>query len=320
MFETFIVQPIFNVLVLIYALLPGHNFGLAVIIFTIVVRMAMWPLVRKQLRQVKLMRKLQPELKAIKKKAKGDRQKESLMMMELYKERGVSPLGSIGILIPQFIILIGLYSGLNKVARDGEAIVSFAYSSLQNLGWMKELAADIGRFDETLFGLVDLTRAASGPNGIYWPAMVIVVLSCVVQYYQSKQVMPNDKNARKLREILKAAGQGEQADQSEVQAATSRSMLFFLPLIIFVVTIGLPAALGLYWLVGGLVAIAQQAVILREDEEDMEEIADKPDKKKRNVKAVPEAEVVAEAPVAPKTKTAQKPSSSKNAKKKRRKK
>jgi YidC/Oxa1 family membrane protein insertase len=56
-FTTLIVQPIFNLLVLIYALLPGHNFGLAIILFTIVVRLLLWPLVKKQLHQAKAMRR-----------------------------------------------------------------------------------------------------------------------------------------------------------------------------------------------------------------------------------------------------------------------
>jgi YidC/Oxa1 family membrane protein insertase len=113
-FTTIIVRPIFNLLVAIYALLPGHNFGLAIIIFTIVVRLALWPLLKKQLHQAKIMRKLQPELKEIKKAAKGDRQKEALMMQELYKERGINPFGSIGIVLLQLPILIGLYSGLRR--------------------------------------------------------------------------------------------------------------------------------------------------------------------------------------------------------------
>jgi len=96
MFTHLIVQPIFNLLVLIYALVPGHNFGLSLILFTIAIRLLMWPLVKRQLRQTKLMRTLQPELRRIKREAKGDRQKESLMMMELYKERGVNPLPTLG--------------------------------------------------------------------------------------------------------------------------------------------------------------------------------------------------------------------------------
>lgn len=313
MFTTLIVQPIFNVLVLIYALLPGHNFGLSIIIFTVLVRLAMWPLVKKQLRQAKVMRELQPEIKKIKQQAKGDRQKEAAMLMELYKERGVNTAGTLGILAAQFIILIGLYSGLRRVVNDPHSLVNFAYPGLQHLSWMKELAGNIHLFDNTLFGIVDLTKTAGGSgHGVYWPAMVIVVLSSVAQYYQSKQLLPSDKNARKLRDILKSAGGGKQADQAEVNAAVTRSTRFLLPVMIFLITLNLPAALGLYWLTGGIVAIIQQSIILREDESDMEAIADKPI---RDVKAIPEAEVVetraAKAPV--KTKKAA-------AKKKRRKK
>src|ERR1700694_4276817 len=130
MFNHLIVQPIFNLLVLIYGLLPGHNFGLSIIIFTIIVRLLMWPVVKKQLHHAKAMRKLQPELKRLKKAAAGDRQKESAMLMELYKERGISPFGSIGTLIVQLIILTGLYFGLRKVVLNPKAILDFSYPAL----------------------------------------------------------------------------------------------------------------------------------------------------------------------------------------------
>src|SRR5206468_7819393 len=140
MFTTLIVRPLFNLLVLIYALLPGHNFGLALIIFTIIIRLLLWPFVKKQLHQAKAMQKLQPELKRIKQAAKGDRQKESQMMMELYKERGINPFSTFPTLIIQFIVLIGLYSGLRKIIDDPHAIVTFAYPALQHLSWMQTLA------------------------------------------------------------------------------------------------------------------------------------------------------------------------------------
>ncbi|HSW37382.1 MAG TPA: YidC/Oxa1 family membrane protein insertase [Candidatus Saccharimonadales bacterium] len=289
MFTTFIVKPIFNLLVLIYALLPGHNFGLSIIIFTVVIRLLLWPLLKKQLHQAKVMRQLQPELKRIKKEAKGDRQKESLMLMELYKERGVNPFGQIGILFLQLPILIGLYSGLRRVVADPHALVKFAYPSLQHLPWMEKLAHNIHLFDSTLFGFVDLTRAAAGKGSTYWPAFLIVIVTAVMQYYQSKQLMPNDKNSRKLRHILRDAGSGKQADQSEVNAAVGRSTRWLLPAFIFLAMINLPSAIGLYWLVGGAVALIQQGRVLRQDETEMETLADKPGK---NVAAIPEAEVI----------------------------
>ncbi len=292
LFTVLIAQPVFNLLVFIYALVPGHNFGLAIILFTIVVRLLLWPLVRKQLHQTKMMRKLQPEMKRIKKEAKGDRKKESMMTMELYKERGINPFGSIGMLLVQLPILIALYNGLSKVTKDPHQIIDFAYPVLQNLSWMKELANNIHRFDETLFGLVDLSRAAVGKEGLYIPALLLVIGSVVIQYFQTKQLLPSDKDARSLKAILKDASDGKQADQSEVNAAVGRTTIFLLPAMIFIFTINLPAALSLYWLVGGLVAFWQQDRILRDDTEELEEMVDgKPAKKK--LADIPEAEVIA---------------------------
>jgi YidC/Oxa1 family membrane protein insertase len=313
MFTTLIVQPIFNLLVVIYAILPGHNFGMALIIFTIIIRLLMWPLVKRQLHQAKAMRALQPELKKIKASTKGNKQKEQQMTMELYKERGINPLATVPILIVQFIILIGLYSGLRKVIDDPHVLVTFAYPFVQHIAWIQTLSGNIHDFDNTLFGIVDLSKSAlKAGGGIYWPAMVIVVASAVAQYYQAKQLMPDTKDQRSLRTILKSASSGQAADQSEINAAVSRSTRYFLPVMIFFFTVSIPSALSLYWLTGGIVAYIQQSIILRKDETEMEEIADKPSKQ---VAEIPEAEIVREAPVASEPRKA---SSKKSSKKKKR--
>ena len=117
MFTTLIVQPIFNLLVLIYALIPGHNFGVAIILFTILVRLLMWPLVKKQLHHAKAIRELQPELKKIKEATKGDRQKQSLMTMELYKEKQINPFASLGVLAVQIPILLGLFFAVKRIVE-----------------------------------------------------------------------------------------------------------------------------------------------------------------------------------------------------------
>jgi len=281
-FTTLIVKPLFNVLVLIYALLPGHNFGLAIIIFTILVRLCLWPLVKKQLHHAKAMRALQPELKRIKKEAGGNKQKESAMVMELYKERQINPFASLGIILVQLPILFGLYAGLHKIITDSHNIVTFAYPFVQHLGWMKQLAADIGKFDHTLLGFIDLSRAALNKGGgIYWPAMFIVLGSAVAQFLQTKQLLPQDKNARKLRHILRDAGKGEAADQGEVNAAVGRSSQYFIPIMIFLFTVNIASALSLYWLTSGVVAILQQRKILGKDETELEAIADAPGKPSR---------------------------------------
>ena len=314
MFTTYIVQPIFNLLVFIYAILPGHNFGLAIVIFTVVIRLLLWPLVKKQLHQTKVMRKLQPELRRIKKETKGDRQKETAMTMALYKEYGVSPLGPLVILVIQVPILLALYSGLRRVVDNPHEIITFAYPALRSLPWMQQLAHNIHLFDSTLFGVVDLTRAALSPKGMYWSAMIIVVASAVVQYYQSKQLLVSDKNARGLREILRDAGSGKQADQAEVNAAVSSTTRYLIPVMVLFFTIRLASALSLYWLVSGLVAYIQQSIILREDETELETLADGTSTK--DITSIPEAEVV-ETKLKPETKKSASKAKSHSGKKRR---
>jgi len=284
-FTTLIVQPIFNLLVFIYAILPGHNFGLAIILFTIIVRLAMWPLVKKQLNHAKAMRELAPEIKKIKAAAKGDRQKESAMTMELYKEREINPFASLGIVLVQLPVLIGLYSGLNRIIHNPHQIVTFSYPFIQHLAWIQTLSHNIHRFDNSLLGFVDLTRTALGTHGVYWAGLAIAAASSIAQYLQSKQLMPQAKDSRGLRQILSEAGKGKTADQAEVNAAVGRSTLLLVPAMVFVFAIRLALALPLYWLTSSVVAYIQQARVLREDASEAD--ASVPDVPTKKIKAEP---------------------------------
>jgi membrane protein insertase Oxa1/YidC/SpoIIIJ len=160
------------------------------------------------------------------------------------------------------------------------------------MSWLKHLAGNIKAFKDTLFGLVNLNRSALSKAGIYWPAMVIVVGSAISQFFQSKQLMPVDKNARKLRDILKDAGKGSSSDQSEVNAAVGRSTRYFLPVMIFIVTVNYPSALSLYWLVGGVAAFVQQYIVLREDTTKLENAEPGSSKPSKDVASITEGEVV----------------------------
>jgi YidC/Oxa1 family membrane protein insertase len=272
MFTTLIVQPIFNVLSLIYALIPSHDFGMAIILFAIVTRFALFPMQKKQLRHTKAMRELQPELKKIKEAAKGNRQQESIMMMELYKEKEIKPLSQIGLAIIQAVLFIAMFSGLNRVLADPQEMVNFSYGFVQNTAWMQAIAADITKFQQDFFGIIDLSRAAiESGKSLYWPAVLLVLGSAVIQFFQIKQTLPNDKNARKLRHILKEANTGKQADSSEINAAMMKNFVYIMPVMIFVLTIGFPAALALYWFAGGLVSYLFQSYLLKQDEFMMQE-------------------------------------------------
>lgn len=298
LFELLIVQPIFNVLALIYGLLPGADFGVAVILFTILIRLAMWPLVKKQLHQTKVMRQLQPELKKIKAKAKGNKQLEAQLMMELYRERGVNPLGTIGLLLLQLPIFIALYQVIDLITKNRDNIAKFTYDTFEGLPQIQAVISNPAAFDETLFNVIDLSRRAIEQNNVYWPVIVLAVLAAIFQYIQSKQITPQPADNRRLRDVLRDQAAGKDVDQSEVSAiVTSRTIIIF-PFLTLAISLYLPGALVLYFVVSSLVAIIQQHIVLNKDEQEMDALADKPSVKTRVLNAQ-EAEII-ENPVSPK--------------------
>ena len=108
-----IITPMINSLVLLYSVFFS-NFGLSIVIFTVIVRAILIPLTVKQSRQMKAMSALQPKLKELQERYKNDRQRISQETMRMYREHGVNPLGCLGPMFIQFPIWIGLYQALQK--------------------------------------------------------------------------------------------------------------------------------------------------------------------------------------------------------------
>lgn len=287
-FDLLIVQPIFNLLIGLYSVIPGGDFGVSLIIFTVIVRFALFPLVKKQLHQTQAMKKLQPELVRIKKQAKGDKQLESRQMLELYKKHDVNPFRSIGILIVQLPIFIGLYSVIQIFTLHRDQIAKFTYGFMENIGPVKHLIEHPDQFNEKLLGLVDLTKTAVSNGHVDIFLILLAVVAAGTQYIMSKQTMPQAENKKRLRDVMSEAADGKQADQSEMNAIVMGKMVKVLPFFMFFIMISVPGALALYYAVSNLVAVAQQSYLLKKDEEELEEIADEAPKtpgKKATAKA-----------------------------------
>lgn len=299
-FELIIVQPIFNILLGIYSLIPGGDFGIALIIFTLLVRLALWPLVVRQLHQSKAMRKLQPELKKIKAQAKGNRQVEGMLMLDLYKKHDVKPFRSFVMLLIQLPIFIAIYSVVQIFTLHRDQIEMYTYSFLKNIEPVKELIANPQNFNEKLFGFVDLTQHAVSAEGVNFFLIALAVIAAATQYIISKQTMPTSDNKR-LRDVMAEAANGKQPDQSELNGVMMQKMIKFMPFLLFFIMIGLPGALALYYAVSNIFAALQQSYILQKDKEELEEIADEPLKKqgkkataKAREKVAREAEIVSD--------------------------
>ena len=273
-FEIIIIQPIFNLLLVIYSIVPGGDFGVSIIIFTILVRLAMYPLVKKQLHQTKAMKKLQPELAKIKKNTKGNKQLESMQMLELYKKHGVSPFKSIGILLIQLPIFIALFSVIQIITLHRDQIAKYTYDFLENIPAIKQIIDNPQGFNEKLFGIVDLTTSAFHNGTINIALVILAVIAAVTQYIMSKQTMPHNESKKRIRDIMSDASNGKQTDQSEMNAIVMTKMMKILPFFMFFIMISVPGALALYYATSNIVAVLQQGYILKQDEEEMDKIAD----------------------------------------------
>ncbi|OYX41670.1 hypothetical protein B7Y94_04700 [Candidatus Saccharibacteria bacterium 32-49-12] len=275
LFDIIIVQPILNLLMAIYAVIPGGDFGLSVIIFTIIIRLILWPLVKKQLNQTKAMRLMQPELKKIREKHKNNKQAQGLAMMELYKKHEISPFGSIGILLIQLPILIGIYRVVQIFVLSRDELGRFTYGFMENIPAVKDLIANPDNFNQNFLGFIDLTQTAISENSISFGLLILALLAAGLQYFLSKQMSPNEDSNKRLRDVLAEAGEGKEADQAEVNAIVMRKMMKFMPVMLFFIMISLPGALALYLATSNAVAYVQNAIILGKNKEEMLEQASK---------------------------------------------
>ena len=249
MFTTIFVEPLFNILFLFYGLLPGHDFGVAVIMLTILVRILLWPLVKKQLHSQRAMQKLAPEVARVRAEAKGDRQKETQMLMELYKEKGTSPFAPIIPLLIQLPIFFALYIAFRDSVHP-EMIKELTYPFVESIPAVQQAIVNPSSFSPTLFGVVNLTQ----------PNVILALGAALAQFYQAKMMQPKNK----------PAGQGMEADVARMMSG----MIYVFPVLTFVIGLTLPSALALFWMVTSLIAALQQHLVLRQDAEELEEAAE----------------------------------------------
>ena len=282
-FEVLIVQPIFNLLLGLYSLVG--DFGVAVIIFTILVRFALWPLAKKQLHQAKAMRKMQPELKKLQAKYKNNKQAQSMAMLDLYKKYNIGPFRSIAVLLIQLPILIGVYRVVQIFVMHREELGKFTYDIMEQLPTVGNLVQHPDQFNQNFLGIMDLTKHAVSPQGVAIGLVAFAALAAVLQYLLSKQTAPQSDSGKRLRDVLAEAEQGKEADQAEVNAIVMRKMMKFMPIFLFFIMINLPGALALYMTTSNAVAYIQNKMILRQDGDELEKIAS--EKQQKNAKKSP---------------------------------
>lgn len=244
MWNSFIVDPLTNALLLIYNLL-GQDFGLAIIIFTIAIRFLTYPLTAQQMKSTASLQELQKSEKwqKIQKKYKDDKEKLSQEQMKLYQEMGINPFGSCLPTLIQFPIIIGLYQAV---------ISAMAATPLQLIGFSKR----IYDFFPNVAALLPLNSHflwmdLSQPERLYIPGIdfgipSLAILVVITSFLQTKLMTPTSTGN----------------DQGQ---ATARLMSVYMPLLIGWLAYSFPAGLAVYFVASNVVGILQYAMMGRLD-------------------------------------------------------
>lgn len=239
MWETFIIQPMTNLLLWIYDLLGNgpHMFGLAIILFTILIRIITWPLNASQVKGAQAMQELQndKEWQEIQKKYAKDREKLAQAQMRIYKEKGINPFASCLPTLIQLPIIIGLYQSIIRaMAATPLDMLQLARTVYPSLSVESIIPLN------SHFLWMDLGRPESVPLfGFAVPTLAIIV--ALTTYIQSKLTMPASANPN---------------DQT---AAISNMMSIYMPILLGYFALTFASGISVYFITSNLLGILQYA-------------------------------------------------------------
>jgi YidC/Oxa1 family membrane protein insertase len=251
-------NPIFQLLYILLVWLQKltGDVGIAIILMTLIVRTALIPLFRRQIVSTKRMQLIQPEVRELQKRYKGDRAKFSQAQMELYKERGVNPASGCLPMLLQLPLLMIIYTVISQglTNPNPQAMFSFFglhlvdYTCVNHLGTAAYNAyAPCINTTVAWLGNLDVSKVS-----VLFPKIpflswfsVLAAASAVLQLVQSRMTMPPSTAAF-----------------SDQNSKVQRQLVLFLPLISLAYGGFLPAGLFIYWIVTTIFGIAQQYLIV----------------------------------------------------------
>ena len=223
LYNEILYRPLFNAVVFLYNILPGHDFGLAIIALTTLMRILFFPLSIRTVRSQKALNQLNPKIQKIKQKFKDDKSAQSAEIMKLYKEYNINPLAGCLPLIVQLPILIALYQAFIAGLKP------------ENLNMLYGFVSNPGVINKISVGFIDITSKMP----------LLAVFAGGAQFIQAW--------------VTKAQNQG--LSLSKEMAALNSQMLYFFPIMIIIIGWNLPAGLILYWITTTVFSILEQYYI-----------------------------------------------------------
>ena len=228
LYNTFLYQPIFNLLVWLYNIIPGNNIGIAIILLTIIVRLIFFPLSKKSIISQKSLQDLQPKIEKIKEKYKDNKEEMAKATMQLYKDHKINPASSCLPMLIQLPFLIALYQVFRSLSHINFDLL---YPFISNPGTINTIS----------FG-IDLSQTQ-------W---VLAVLAAVAQFWQAKMLQTK-------KPTVKSDGAKDEA----MASIMSKQMMYIMPLFTLYIGMKFPGGLTLYWFVTTLLTALQQLVVFK---------------------------------------------------------
>lgn len=248
-------RPLFNALVLIYNQIPWEAWaiGLAIIILTILLKLALYSMSARSILAQRDMQKLQPRMNEIKDKYKNDKEKQSREMMKFYKENKVNPFSSCLPLLIQLPILIALYRVFQHGLINPEELNTVLYP----------FVANPGNLNPYFLG-IDLAV----------PNIVLAIIAGASQFLQSWLLLKMKTEKEKIEEAERKKNQKKKKtmDFSETASNMTKQMVYIMPLVTVFIAMSLPSGLAFYWIATSLFGVFQQWLIMKKKEKlDLEE-------------------------------------------------
>lgn len=225
-------QPIFNVLVFLYNIIPGNDIGAAIVLLTIIIKIILYPLTAKSIKSQKELQRIQPKIQELQAKYKNQKDILSQELMKLYKSEKVNPFSSCLPLLIQLPFFIAVFSVFRNGLSDPSSL-QMLYPFIDNPGLLNPVS----------LGLYDLSKDHN---------IMLSILAGATQFWQGKMLVQK-------KPPLHMPG----AKDETMAVMMNKQMTYIMPLFTVYISWVLPAGLVLYIMVTTLLTIAQQYLVFR---------------------------------------------------------
>lgn len=233
LYHSLIFNPLYNGLVGLLAVFPWMDAGIAVIIFTIIIKLILFPLSKKAIVTQVRMKELQPDLNKIKELYKDNKQEQGLKTMALYKDKGMNPFSSFFLLFIQLPILYALYA---VFIRSGLPVINttLLYSFIS-----------VPTVNMHFLGLLDISKASVLMS-------LIAAAAQFLQLHYSIASAPTNPTDKKNNAVPAAA---------DIAQNMTKQMKYIFPVMIFFISYKISAVIALYWTVSSLFTLGQELYV-----------------------------------------------------------